>query len=509
MSLRRLCAALAFTLLPAILPAQPAPVQSGEHANFTRIVVTLPPEADWKVTQQGQSVVLQVVNFTKGFETSGFFRRIPQDRISGVEAEAGSLVLTLACDCRAAVFEEQNRHVVIDVALADVRLPVAFIPLEKAPAGKLPALPQIPRPLPQRVARQTTEDMVNSLGRTPLAPEAQVALDEMQQRLAEEIAAATSRGLLEVTVPPIALPPEKDTVPETAETAANPLPDLFNNLRVSSSMDLPARTQPGQRPPSPDGITCTPDADVALSQWGDDRPAALQISKARSTLWQDDGTLNAEAALALARLYLHLGFGVEAADLLEQIPEAPEPLIALAQIMEQEPSANLPALSRQRYCRGDISLWAILATPLPVPPPRIDPGPPLLALNKLPQHLRRMVAPALSERFVSNGNPNAAAAALRSIERAKKPDDLPAAARLARADLALKSGQKDEGTAELAALSTEGSPEAPAALIALVDARLAANQPIDPETAKLVATYAYEMRKSPLGAELRRAHVLP
>jgi hypothetical protein len=157
-------------------------------------------------------------------------------------------------------------------------------------------------------------------------------------------------------------------------------------------------------------------------------------------------------------------------------------------------------------CESDIALWAILARKKLTVAHQIDPSSALRALNRLPIHLRQFLAPALSERLLSHGDTDAAATALRSLERL--PADLSSSAKFAQAKIALDEGLIDQGEARLEDVIDDNTQQSPEALITLVETRLAANQPIDPTTAGLIEAYTKEFQGSDLGAGLRRAHVL-
>ena len=95
---------------------------------------------------------------------------------------------------------------------------------------------------------------------------------------------------------------------------------------------------------------------------------------------------------------------------------------------------------------------------------------------------------------------------MRSIDRLPTPET--PAARLESAQLDREADDTTEVQVQLRDLADENVAESPEALVALVDVRHAANQPIDPKTAMLVAAYAQELRNTPLGPSMRRAHVI-
>lgn len=532
MNMARLLLLWVCLMLPFAATARPISLQSGEHRGFSRLVAFLPAGTKWSITHEGTTVTLRYPGLTEGFNLRGIFDLIPRTRIAEMRSSADQLILTLDCACRVSAFVEERRFVVIDVASPGVRLPTPLIRAQApaltkvVPANTASALPAPPsaRALPVLTERQRPTPLplpelpaalADPLQRSPLTEAEQAILDDVQKRLAQELGSAATRGVLD---PKENLPPPQDNAapPETAATLpaedappAQGPPGLVNNMRVSTSMDLPGRAQGGLETLALDGAICPADALVDLAGWGADTPFDKQIGAAREKLFGEFDRLDPGAALHLARLYLHFGFGAEAKQALSLDPALAQDnalLIAIAEIMELDAARAPGQLRAFLHCDSDIALWAILAERTLDTAGKVDPAPALLALNKLPLHLRQFLAPALSQRFLSHGDTDAAATALRNLERL--PEALPPAAHLAQAEIAIKEGSLDQGTAVLSQVVARNAAQSPEALISLVEAKLAQGQPISPQTAELVEAFAKELRDTPLGPDLRRTHVL-
>jgi hypothetical protein len=128
----------------------------------------------------------------------------------------------------------------------------------------------------------------------------------------------------------------------------------------------------------------------------------------------------------------------------------------------------------------------------------------LRSLNNLPKHLRIILAPALSDRFLQYGDAKSAATAMRSIERI--PDKQSPSALLAQADLAIVSGTPVETI--LQDLIESNTPQSPEALIKLVDEKLARDEPLSQEIANLVEAYAQELRGTQTGSLLKQTQII-
>ncbi|MEM6939015.1 MAG: hypothetical protein AAF943_01060 [Pseudomonadota bacterium] len=296
--------------------------------------------------------------------------------------------------------------------------------------------------------------------------------------------------------------PEPNTPPEQ-------LLGNVNNLRVTSSNDLPMLFQSGDREQSLTGQSCPTSQEVDLAAWADDRPFHVQIGIARQQLFAEFDRLDAAGALALTQIYLHYGFGAEALQILSlggEIAQEKPYLYDIAHILEHGIAPEQNSIDGLLDCETDIALWAMLSNEELDTLNRVDARAALRALSRLPVHLRTFLAPALSQRLLSHGDTSAAAAALRNVERLPQP--LQPAGKLAQAELALDRGDLSEGTNTLADVIDDNAIQSPEALIRLVETKLATNQPIDAETAGLIEAYAKELQTADIGPALRRAHVL-
>ncbi|MFK7834721.1 MAG: hypothetical protein AB8B60_00745 [Sulfitobacter sp.] len=344
-------------------------------------------------------------------------------------------------------------------------------------------------------------------------------MDNVQNRLARELGTAATRGLLTPT-PGIDLPsinrPQIDTSalvteePAAPESAQIPEPsEPTNNMRITSSMDLPNIAISAEAGQTLTGLSCPTNAELDVSGWAEDSSFDEQTGEARMALFGEFDRLNRDVALRLSRMYIHFGFGAEALQILALDPQIAEeePLLGdLARIMEDGVAGPDSILPQLLDCETDAALWAILAREELDVARTIDPKAALRALNKLPLHLRQFLAPALSRRLLSHGDTDAAATAMRNLER--RTDNLPSSAKLAQANIAMDEGNVERATSGFQDVIDDNAEQSPEALITLVETKLAENQPIDPETAGLVEAFAKELQGSELGPDLRRAHVL-
>ncbi len=130
MRTRRDCAAV---LAGAVLLAAPAVAQeggairTGEHAGFTRVVMTIEPTTEWSLeTAPGRATILFPGRRLE-FGVEGVWDRIPRDRVDAIEATVGPegtrVVVGLACDCRISASFVGARHLALDVGDRDAVRP--------------------------------------------------------------------------------------------------------------------------------------------------------------------------------------------------------------------------------------------------------------------------------------------------------------------------------------------------------------------------------------------------
>lgn len=518
---RMLCMMMLF--IPSFGAAQGL-VLSGEHDGFTRVAAPIPSGATWRVEQAGRRVTLIVDDLEQGFDISGIFELIPRERIVSVAQSTNSLSLILGCDCRVAAFVAEDRFVVMDVTSPGVSRPVAFVPkfedlaadVDRSSAsasgddaGQIAAATNTAPPFPLDLPM---------LARQPLSPTDQDALEQMQLSLSQELGSAATRGLLTPSTGINFRPrngtqsdPEEVDGNQTSETGISGVltsPRRPNNMRITSSRDIAGIQLPPTDQQSLSGFACPASETIDIAQWSDGSGFDRQLGTLRQSLYKEFDLLDQEVARRLAKLYIHFGFGAEALQVLrlsDELAQSEGMLRDVGHILEFGQVPEDSTLPNLLDCPTDVALWAILARDITVSH-SVDASAALLALNRLPLHLRQILASALSDRLLAHGDTEAAAKALRTVERV--PAALSTPAKLSQARIALDQGAMEKGAKKLEDVIDDSSEQSPAALIALVDTRLAAGQPIDPETAGLIEAYAKEHERSALGPALQRAHIL-
>lgn len=508
------------------MTAQPLPVRSGDHSGFSRVTVPVSSATTWQIHRHGSEIRLNLTNHADGFDTQSVFTRMKRNRIVAIEPSKDRLVLRLGCNCTAAAFSNGGL-LVLDIG--DPNTLLAGKPVEnKTPDPQRP----VPPPLTERTATSRNPflpwiggGLRTTLQSAPPGTDLEAAnppivalkqrsemLSEMQEKLVTEIASASSLGLLTPDVKTNATgTSETDNTARQPAPTAGTLPQIQGakpgNLRITSSLDpAPASEDETQKNVTTSGVKCLPREAMKVDEWTDGTDFSNQVSITRNALYDERDRLDPEAAVKLAKLYVHFGFGAEALNTLKLAKDLASENAGIAMIATILDRGHLPSpnpLAGFADCAAPVSLWAILGFRRVPETAQINADAAMRALNDLPPHLRRFLAPELSDRFLHFGDRTAAAAALRSIERLPEPPT-PGAA-LAQVDLSLRSGSEARRTLEQ--VIATNSPQSPEALIKLVNQNLATDTQISQETAALVEAYAQELRGSEVGNRMREIQV--
>lgn len=504
--------------------AQTVVVRGGEHEGFTRLVFNLPERLDYELTRSAGAARLKLARRGLTLDTRSVFERVPKTRLTEVSMPEGgdTVTLSLACACEVETFWFARAALVVDI-----RTPAEGSEEPEEAPGDREEPPEVPAqtvavldPMPQGrpsaaadlVSRGLARDLAAETGpRASPDPKTAAMLDLSRERLVREIGRAATQGLLS---PRQALP-EKRT-PEPAATAPPPGPEAPSgpspganiHLRAETSIDRDMRDVMMSGLGGAQSEVCLEPALTDVASWASEAPFATQIGSFRSRLMGEFDKPNASAVTALARFYVHFGFGAEARQTLDQMGGATEAgavLRTMAAILEQGHADAGSVLSGQMECAPMTALWSALSyRTLPANVP-LDADAILRGFSALPPHLRAHLGPTLARRFLDAGLDQQSARVRRILNR--NVATVTAEAALLEADVALAEGQTESAEATFDAIVDDNSAPSAEALLRLIDARLRRGTEISYDLAQLSGAYATEYRGTPLGAELSRAYL--
>lgn len=503
---------LAWLLLADAPWADPLRVRSGEHGDFTRLVVSLPDGAGWSVETGGSGASLRVDLPGVQYDTSEVFDRIPRTRLTSlVQSEPGApLRLEFGCSCEARAFAEAGALLVIDISDDPAARPARFAAPRSEPEGTPDAplpLPLGPGDAPFAVARAAAPPPGPGFAGSPPEPAGHaVPATAAESRLVDQIRRAADQHLVTLTRAGRAqtdpAEPAPVTPPDPGSVAAS-----RGNISVATVLDRDHADLAGSIGVAAPVAACPPDEQVAVADWSDGRPFPAQIGSARSRLYGEFDIVDPAAALALARTYVHFGFGAEAGAVRAALgtdPGAADPLWAIADVIAGRDSQAARTLSRNRRCDGDVAMWAFLSAPATGG----DVNLPALARGfvRLPEHLRALLGPRLADKLTQAGHSDAAGVILRSAGRAGADD---VALGLAAAGLARQSGDADgyEATLDAVLQDSADTLAKPRALAALVEQRWRTRGGLGADQVVLAAGFASQFRDGDLAEPTLQAHV--
>ena len=108
---------LAFAVLSGPAAAQVVTVKSGEHGDFTRIVLSLPVSGDWRLGRTPDGYEVAITQGRPNYDLSDVYRLIKPDRLRSIWADPGTglLQLGIGCSCHVIPFEFGPSNLVIDI----------------------------------------------------------------------------------------------------------------------------------------------------------------------------------------------------------------------------------------------------------------------------------------------------------------------------------------------------------------------------------------------------------
>lgn len=503
--MRGLWLGLMIALAAAPAAAREVAIRSGEHRDFSRLVLAIGEGMQWRVETSDRAARLRLSDPEATFQTAGIFERLPRQRLEAVtDAGDGVLALRLACNpCHVDPFLWRPGRLVLDIVDGPDPDRSEDNTALTTSALRLPLVPDGPR----RAAAFLLPGA--------FAPDAAASApaDPRVATMAREVARAVSAGYLAPSVEsPTALPrateppPEPPTALETAPSppvatgAAQPGLSLGNALDRDLAAVNAALTDAADR-------SCLASEAFDVAAWAADQGFARQIGKLRRDLVTEFDRPSHQALLRLARGYVHFGLGREARATLAR-GNADDParaaLAEMARVVDGR-AGDFPVLSAQAGCDNGAGPWSLLSGTVALD--ALDRNGVIRAFRLLPQPLQSHLATDMAGAFLAAGDVDAAALVFMSLQ-GRDAARTPAAQRM-RAALLEAGGETD---AALGVLDEAAAGRAEAAsLIRLIDLTLESDARPSAEDTSLAAALLPEYRGTPtelrLAAAKLRAHV--
>lgn len=485
-------------------------VRSGEHPDFTRLVIKLPKGADWSMRTGTSEAELTFALPDVEFDTAGVFARIPRDRLADLRQNAPGdpLRLSFGCFCEAKAFVEAGNYLVVDIRRSTASKPIALklpivLPdkpavLDQGATSEIEAATALRNSLPLDLpSRDTQSDLANIL------PDQR----QTELRLLSQITRAVDQDVLDIAPDVVAI--ETEIPPTAANTTLSEPPGISENIRIATVIDRDFYGLSEHISTGSPKRTCSAIEDLELAQWGEPDGFADNIGDLRNRVVDEAGEIAPDVVVELVKQYIYFGFGTEALNTLSLHPDPSQiswELPILAGLMDTGAPTNSVELSGLQYCDGPISLWSVLAQDTLAQDANTQAI--TSAFSKLPEHLQFQLGPRLGMILTRAGDKVSTRAVLRILNRSL-PGPKPEVA-LVEAEVARLEGNHEAYQEKLETVveDTSDSEQAPRALIALLEDRWKLRQGFSEADTELLAAHALEFRKSDLGTDLQQAYVL-
>lgn len=556
----RFLAILAIALAPfTARPAQGETVRllSGEHESFTRLVLVLEKDSSWRLGRTNSGYALELARPGVAVDLSTAFDLIPRERVKRLAYSRDSqrLEITSDCPCHIAGFQIGGRTIVLDIADGpappghphDGPIDTTPPPTAAPPSARiLPAPPEEKLPRQARIAEQALPPLLSARMRRrydrPLAlPERRGAVREppppstpqisparpspertdpfreaeQRQRIAtieaellKQLARAGSQGMVAANPEFGASAPNGSSPRDAPRVSPHPV----ENIDAITGVD---RAMPQMATPEPDARrACLPAEDFRFLAADPGREPHQLIARPRTALLQEFDAPDVDAAQALTRAYLALGFGAEARQVVERYLSGTEGAAfysSIASVLDADPDVAGPALVGQANCPGPVSFWALLAGPVPASVADSTARDVIAAASDLPVHLRRWLVPRLAQKLLGKGHSEIAASLRDTLSRTEGDHGsdyrMMQAALAERGDVAAGGDSADPNASRQSAVglleevARTNDPAAPEALLEIIRLHEQRGQVLSPERFELAEALIFEHR----GTGLARA----
>lgn len=498
-----------FAVLLAPASAQQfRPIRAIEHPEYSRLVVPIPVDAEWKISQSESSVTF-VVETDFNYDVTAVFDRMPRTRVLSVEAasegDRATVSISLACACEAEATPVGSNFVALDIRrreggdgtarfLTDPTTEFAEPSMTEAEAEG-PEIVEKPQPEspdadPEESGTRETAGVENPIDEIV----EDRALVAARAALEGRLSAAIGAGLLEPVEPPVASV-------EAEETSLIGSGDgsLEDHLNVRDGRQYNRR-----RAEPEDGLKCPDPKSLDAAVWAEPEGGFLaSIARHRRELVSLTGDVDAAAVESLARVYIGAGFGREAAALIKGTSlagEEAELLADLSMVIEGKAPPEDGVLAKLEGCSGKAHLWRVAAG-LASFEQSLDGGRTAReALEDLPHRLRRLLGQSIARHALSAGDTGTARDVLDLLDSTpggSGDDDIEI-----RAAMMLSDGQAEDALVATREAAYRANPD-PALLLIHARAAVALGKRPEPPLITALDTALDTRREEGLGLKFR------
>lgn len=464
-------------------------VRSGEHANFSRLVIYVDQKNAPTLQKTDTGYRFSSGDDSEEFDLSSVFDKIPKNRINAISSPAGGLIdISVDCECHAKTEQLSGGRFVIDIVSG---------------AKKDKALVQIPPPEPTKTthptlsaqsARRGLPIFISSVAvdgeekaDEPKAETSQSATPKTianqlinQEALRNQLSRAATQGLFTFDTATTETPEPEANAPFTPPLG--PTQNIRHQLTIQTSVDRDISRLSTKITPPKNGQPCSPPDAFSVGSWGGDAKSTLQFPTypvpVEGSLSKTDFK-DANSLKAFVKQQLHLTLGAEALAVLRDqtidFKDKPD-LILIAEVMEIGQASNYAQMAAFLTCEGPTALWAALAQPRLPRDTDINKVAIISEFSALPKHLRIHLGPMLIRKFLSIGDTHSATTINQIVARGGAPTD--SSNTLATAKLSLAEADFTSAEKQLNLVADADDQNSVEATVALIDQHIEKNEGI-------------------------------
>jgi len=528
-------------------------VRSGEHKGFSRLVFTIKPPAPWGIIKDKSGYILSIDSNDKLASMSRIFKFIPRNRLTSIiplEGTRGSYLLSVAKNFHAEAYEISPGKLVVDIkpggrappdkplvmhtpniiekvvqhappelpeprVQQDILQPQIQQPIRRKESRISPRVPDAPTSLPNLVEKQSEikrpRNQINPLENIAVLQAQEILVHQLSRAMTQGLTTHRSGGNAFEGAPKTSPLAKLETVSGELASQASDIPYLDHlNLDAQTVFDREISDRIARSPSNSGAIGCLRDSDLDVASWVPQVDRNSAVADLRSGLTGEFDKINVENLTALVRIYVAEGFGVEAQALMKDFKEIKienAPLLyELAHVIEVGSLANSKVLGRQANCQGSAAMWSILARPVIAIGETPDSKNLTDNFAKLPVDMRRRIGPRLGTKLLKAGFTESAESIERVISRAPGKDG--PTVELFRARIDLVRNRIDRARTRLLGLVDEDDPNAPEAMLLLINTYLKGPIQVPENLLTDVSARAFELRRGKLGEKLLHAELM-
>ena len=511
------------------------PVNSGEHEDYTRLVLTIDPTKPWRLERLGEESRL-ILDGLHDIQLSNIFDRIPRTRLKDARtsvAEGSTIfLLDLNCPCEVNAYPYQGAYLILDISdpLKDNETEIALSSLPKMNANFSPdSLPNLDvsvdsnRPTsphyvtsgpeaswPEQVDEEPAEDHSFYTETTEINPDLQKTVDKARDALIRQLSFAADQGLLdfkpnESNIEEVEPPHEEVAVVEGHR--ASPMEGLMNQeqVNIQSVYDLNRRDDTmainiDKR--------CLPDFEFDIENWGSGEDFSKELSNLRAEQLGEFDISDIEKVEGLIRLYIRYGFDAEARYLIASYPDEikhADVLGDLSYAMSGREFVHMSGLPKAVDCGGAVGLWALASEDASSVSDLMNQESALNVFENLPADIRRSIGPRLIEAYLRRDMLTEAQLVADLITRAFGEDGH--AVEMSQAGLMIEKGQVPTAEGVYHEVIASNTTASVPALIELAELYLAEGRGVQNDYLDRIRLEADTQRGTHLGLELRSLEV--